>query len=490
MRFLTAIMILLGVYFSSCTKTPIFPDPGFDTTSEVVDTVRRDTIDVYNISMNAKVPNGVKSIVVLDGFTYKVVDQVNGYEGQTNFLLTYPINLKSVTDKDSTFSYIIKIVDKDDRSYNKAFSITVKAFSKPTIQISGADDILGLVSPLVDLKMLFETGLNTIRSYKVSFDGGVIDQGLLGDSLHAYNYSHVFSFAMVKGVDYKLKVELVDNKGTVGVKEVILKLIDLQRPSKVFVNSVSGGTSRLLYEIDLYYNWSKPERLDSMTRIIYSTLLVNGVSTTTQRFYSYHFTYNSLNKVSEITELLLGDSKYDTTSYHWTYAYDNEGRLLETKSEDDSKYNIKIGDWHADGRVKSYAYLPDWPITVDVPYHVTSSGEYVSAETFVVSSRRSIATTITPVVIPTYISELPPFYPFSTASLEEFQILFMWKYGYEWIHNYDVAKKDDFQSYFSVTPRYEFGYVTNANGRLEKILRKTVSTNGTRTLSREYLFAY
>ena len=490
MRFLTAILILLGVYLVSCTKTPIFPDPGFDATSDVVDTVRRDTIDVYTITMNVNVQNGVKEILVLDGFTYKQVDRVNGYEGQTKFVLSYPIDLKSVTEEDSTFSYIIKVVDNDSRSYNKAFSITVKPFSKPTIRISGADDVLGLVSPLVDLKMFFETGLNTIHGYKVSFNGSVLDQGLLGDSLHEYNYSHVFSLSMVKGQDYLLRVELSDDKGTVGVKEVILKLIDLQRPTKVFVNSVSSGVSKLLYEIDFYYNWSKPDRLDSMTRIIYSTVLINGISTPRVVYYSYHFRYNELNKLSEVTELLLGDVKYDTTNNHWTYAYDNEGRLLEVKSTDDAPKNILVGDWYADGRVKSYAYLPDWPITVDVPYHITNSGEYVTAESFIVSSRRAIATTITPVVIPSYMPEMPPFWPFNTALLEEFQVMFMWKYGYEWIHNYDEAKKDDFQAYFSVVPRYEFGYVTNANGRLDKILRRTVSTNGSRTLSREYLFAY
>ena len=73
-RLLYILILLFGVLWA-CSDEPGFPDPGLDTTRASVDTVRRDTIDTYRISMDISAPNGVEKIQVLNGRNYSVIQE-------------------------------------------------------------------------------------------------------------------------------------------------------------------------------------------------------------------------------------------------------------------------------------------------------------------------------------------------------------------------------------------------------------------------------
>lgn len=52
---------------------------------------------------------------------------------------------------------------------------------------------------MFELKVLFETGLNTIDSYQVLFEDEVIDEGNFPDTLmHEYRYKHLVMMDMEK----------------------------------------------------------------------------------------------------------------------------------------------------------------------------------------------------------------------------------------------------------------------------------------------------
>ncbi|MEG2341225.1 MAG: hypothetical protein RSB69_10810, partial [Odoribacter sp.] len=123
------IWVLLAGLLAACNDDPEFPDPGLDATSNVRDTVRRDTMDVYYLEMRVKAPNGVNTIQVLNGLNYAELDRLDEYAGQSDFLLRYAVDLKEITDRDTILNYLIKVEDNDMRSYNKAFQLVVKRFS-------------------------------------------------------------------------------------------------------------------------------------------------------------------------------------------------------------------------------------------------------------------------------------------------------------------------------------------------------------------------
>ena len=123
----------MGALLIACNDEPTFPDPGLDTTRDVYDTVRRDTIDTYYIEMHVKTMYPVKKIEILNGLNYQLIEEINQYNGQKDFMFRHPIDLKPINlDKDTTMNYIVKVVDKDDRSYNKAFAFDSSVVS-PTI---------------------------------------------------------------------------------------------------------------------------------------------------------------------------------------------------------------------------------------------------------------------------------------------------------------------------------------------------------------------
>ena len=129
-----ASIFALAACLVSCHKEITIPDPGFDMSETVLDTVRRDTTTSYSIAFNVKAPNGVESIKVLNGRTYEEIQEFPEYVGKTNFEFNHVFDLSNCDEeKDSLFIYNIKIKTKDGRGYNKSVRIQHLRLSHPEI---------------------------------------------------------------------------------------------------------------------------------------------------------------------------------------------------------------------------------------------------------------------------------------------------------------------------------------------------------------------
>lgn len=338
-RLLYILILLFGALWA-CNDEPEFPDPGLDTTRTSIDTVRRDTIDTYRISMNISAPNGVEKIEVLNGRNYGVIQEfTDDYRGKKEFTFDYDVDLRGIVN-DTTLLYIVKVIDRNMRSYNKGFTLNVKKFSSPDIKIAGGTDVLGLVSSVFQLKVQFETGLNTIDSYQILFEDEVIDEGSFPDTLiHEYKYKQVVDVEMEKNQEYDLRVKLVDNKGTVGEKTMKLRLVEMKRPVKVTVLR-NGSMNR---EYELFYDEGK-NRLDSMICTIASTGAVD----------LYTFGYAEDGKVSSWCDIKLDNREIEN---EFVYTYDDFGRLKTMDfSVESPSTAIDVVDWYDHGGVKSFYY--------------------------------------------------------------------------------------------------------------------------------------
>ncbi|MFR5658443.1 MAG: hypothetical protein ACLUDU_10935, partial [Butyricimonas faecihominis] len=244
-------LLLLVIGAWACLDEPEFPDPGLDATKSSIDTVRRDTIDTYWIAMNITAPNGIERIQVLNGRNYQVIEEFSSeYRGQKDVQFEYPVDLTSI-NVDTTLQYIVKVVDQRMRSYNKGFTLHVRKFSSPDIKVVGGADMMGLVSPVFELKALFETGLKPMASYRVLLGNEVIDENVFSDTLvYQYAYKRMIDTKMDWGKDYTIRIELKDNEGTLGVKEMKLRLIEMKRPFKI-AKSTEKGVS---FEMELFYD--------------------------------------------------------------------------------------------------------------------------------------------------------------------------------------------------------------------------------------------
>ncbi|MCG8580497.1 MAG: hypothetical protein MI866_11295 [Bacteroidales bacterium] len=475
MKQILFLTILLGSQYA-CQKEPTFPDPGFDTTSDVNVTVRRDTIDHYYLKADMKVPNGIRTIEILNGQTYEVVEEISDYNGQKDINFEYKVDLTSITTRDTTLYYTVRVLDKDLRTFNKAFSIEVKRFSEPTVIFSGlSGGTLGVVSQVFELQALFETGLYNMKRYTVKFDGKTIDQGTFETDTAHYNYSIVCNEPMIKGVDYTLSITLEDirkdEEDQIRTESIKVRLVDMKRPVKVFRYGYDRrtGVRSLHREMSFAYNIDKPHLLDS----IYGYFVRGLITGASYTQFSKKFSYNENNMVTGIVSY----SNYNEVG-GWNYTYDENSRLTGVYGNKPGQWDIVIKDWYEDGRIKTFMRDPQHGITIEeAPYLKSISGEMLFAESWITSRVRGITTEMTPIPNPLYNEYLPPLIPEEPRPSGEIDIylLLMKKYGPVSEHEFDESLGVNTDLYKAVRPDIIFTYGTDNEGNLIRFVMLTWS---------------
>ena len=129
-----ASVFAVAAVLASCHKDIIIPDPGFDMSETVLDTVLRDTSTTYHIAFNVKAPNGVRTIELLDGRTFESIMEFGEYAGKHDFEFSHVFDLSGCDpERDSMLVYNIKIRTNDNRGYNKSIRILHVRKSHPEI---------------------------------------------------------------------------------------------------------------------------------------------------------------------------------------------------------------------------------------------------------------------------------------------------------------------------------------------------------------------
>lgn len=167
-KYIFFVGILGMIFFQACQNDPVFPDPGFEIGDQRVE-VRRDTADFYNINIDMNVPNGVELIELLNAVDFNVEDEIHDYDGKRKFNFNYSIDLRSF-EEDTVLNYIIKVTDKDKRSFNQGIRIQVRRKSFPEILLVGGTD-LAVAAPAYVVKGIVSTGLNAIQSVQILYEG-------------------------------------------------------------------------------------------------------------------------------------------------------------------------------------------------------------------------------------------------------------------------------------------------------------------------------
>ena len=458
----------------ACGDDPAFPDPGLDNTRTSVDTVRVDTIERYLISMRVQAPNGVENIQVLNGRNYEVVEEFPDlYDGQTDFVFEYSIDLTHIT-VDTTLHYVVKVLDKDMRSYNKGFTLRVLKHSSPDIIFVGnTSDTWGLVSPVFEIKALFETGLNTIKSYKVYFEEEVVDEATFEDAIHEFKYKHLFNLEMYMGREYEMRFELTDDKGTVGVKELTLVLVEAQRPVKVTVSTPDYSPKA---ELMFYYN---PENDDLLDSIVYTNYrkVMEGSLLVLKGYYARHdFSYTQEGMVSQVAYASEDGNRLMEYSYI-PGTTQLEGIHNVTYPDND----ISVKDYYADGNVKSY--IAGTTLLVDNIHYVDDINgekqifaEYWDGTFDPLESERLCCMEVTSIQIPTYFPALPPFW--GDSKMEYLDELLFYKYVFAKVVNAETGEEES-----------QLTCETDERGQIKRLRRSSKDLLGRETYT-EYVFTY
>lgn len=211
---IVAALALASCLFS-CHKDITIPDPGFDMSETVLDTVYRDTTQVYRLAFNVKAPNGVRFIQLLNGRNFDVVQEFDEYANQTNFEFKHEFDFSSVDpERDSIFIYNIKIRTNDNRGYNKSIRIQQIRKSHPEM-VGPTSNTMNIFGRAFVFDGTIKTGFYPIETIKVSLNGEELMNLSAADlnGASTYRLYHKLTRDFEKGKTYTYSVYVKDNRG-------------------------------------------------------------------------------------------------------------------------------------------------------------------------------------------------------------------------------------------------------------------------------------
>ncbi|MFV0566313.1 MAG: hypothetical protein ACK5NB_10835 [Flavobacteriaceae bacterium] len=470
--YILLIGVLVIVAFQACESDPAFPDPGFELTDTRVE-IRRDTADYYDINLKMSVPNGVETIDLIDATNYNVLSAINDYNGKTNFNFDYRVDLTPF-EKDTVLNYIVKVVDTDNRSFNRGIRISVKGFSYPEVKLVGGNNV-AVVAPAYYVKGIVSTGLNTIGTVKIIFEGEEqysFEADPTSPLSEMVLKQLVFLGSMEAGITYNIDIMVTDSAGQSSTTTIaVTKGQDITRPIQInYVNS-SGALITVKFEYDTEENMTAFDYLFS----------TNGYN------YRHEFSYNTLKMVDTIFyRLIKSDGTYTDDKYNYINYEAGTKKItnIESQSIEYEGGNVIVGDIaveadnfvynDATGAILSF----DTSSTVNNIYYSDPFGlgeqifgEYWQLQSYMTrNDRRQHRSEYDPVIMPTYTEGMPPVLFTSSGVFDFSNEMFLNKY----IMTKTAATASSPSSLIRL-PSYT--YETDNQGKITKITRVFTSSS-------------
>ncbi|WP_161876156.1 hypothetical protein [Odoribacter sp. Z80] len=435
------IFLLLAGFWGACENEPEFPDPKFDSSATSEYTVRRDTADVFYLSCRMEVPNGIDYVEVMDvSDNYKVLERLEQYRGMTRLEFRYPVDLTSF-EQDTLLGFVVKICDVKQRTYNKAFQVEVKKRSVPEIHFTNGEYISAML-PFIALQASFSTGMVPIRNIVVKLDGQVKKTIKPERDTCDYVISNLILQGLSEMRPYVLELVLEDVQGRQAVaQQHVYRISKIEKPVKILVAGSMEG--------EIVLDYDEEERLE-------------GIELLGQ--FRMRLIYNeSGDRIIRIEEEEYGNYS-DRINYD--FEYDESGLLVSAKETGYSSAMASAIEYENDARNKRLKqFVSGAALLENIAYEEGfSSGEYIYSEEWpatiqnVYSGIRLRMTGYHPVLIPTYLEELP--YPLMRVMRwpQLFHDLFLTQY----VHMKTVNYLDENQV------KYFYTYSMDDKGRLSE----------------------
>ena len=448
------------LFFGACEDEPQFPDPGFDMLTDKELTIRRDTAEEFMLQLKVNALAGIEKIQILNGRNYNVIDELNQYNGQKEFVFQYPLSFEGIDkSRDSVLIYTVRIMTYDKRAYNSSFKINLLKLSVPEIT-TPYNGVIGTTIPLVLVKGDITTGMYTLESIKIFIDDNlqldVPKDEIQGLSTYSLNKIIPYNFENEK--DYNLCIEITDNKGQIRNENLTVRGVELKKPKTIDVleQNTIIGTYEFIY--------------DEQGRI--STYQYTDIK------YDYYnidatFIYDAQGHVSTL------DYYYTGVLLRVEYTYEEDGtlsRIVNKNANSGTEYDvIQNIRYREDGTISSFdAGITTFPEIQYADGFLPNEKLYIekweyNAGSMNLQARRKKAD-IMPVAMPTYIDGLSPLcLPLYIG--DGFAELFLQKY----IATRDVPGYSNTEAEGTTFP--EYSYITDDNGQLLEFIYKEYPTN-------------
>lgn len=316
--------------------------------------LKRDTADVYKISVPITSEEGLAKVSLINNADNKTIDEQTSFSNPNNYTYNYDFDLTPYTDN-TVVMLTLKIEDKEGQVVNKKITLTVKKFSELDVRFATESAIVSqfencnlkvtVVRGLIPLKeILVYVGTNLSETFDLSLD----------TEKDKYDLN-----VLVKGLqmgDNTVKVVVVDEKD-----QKFEKSITVNRMEAKIWSDVRG--------ISLNLNADDPYGMSSVSlevnREQFSDLPGNDKLyrlsfTSAMEALSLDFEYDG-DKVSKMSRIAW-DNDWMTGEFvklscmEYNYIYNSDGDLLKvTKGEAGSAASDYITDIvYESGNIKSY----------------------------------------------------------------------------------------------------------------------------------------
>lgn len=213
------VLLCAAIGFIACSKDEVGMQPIFDSSNVTLE-MKRDTADVYQISLPIESEEGLAKISLVNDVTGEVLDEVTTFSDMYSYVYNYTLDLTSYTES-TVLMLTLNIEDQAGQKVTKKITLTINF---PVVEISFAGDNLQSQFEDYNLKVTIDKGVTMLQKVDVYLASELSGTLTLDPSLERQEVNvHVSGLEMG---DNLLKVVVLDEFGQEFSKEVTIKRIE------------------------------------------------------------------------------------------------------------------------------------------------------------------------------------------------------------------------------------------------------------------------
>lgn len=315
--------------------------------------IKRDTADVYKISLPITSEEGLSKVSLIDNATNKAIDEQTSFSNPNNHTYTYDFDLTPYTDN-TVVMLTLKIEDKAGQIVNKKITLTVKKFSELDVRFATEGTITTQFEDC-NLKVTVVRGMIPLKEIQVYVGTKLSSSFDLTLDAEQSKYDFNVLVAGLQMDDNTVKVIVIDEKEQEFAKEITVKRIKAMTWANIDNAGYNGDVTDWMgmAAMEIVVNDKRPGDLPGTDKLYRLAFYPYGNGTTVDFEYS-------ADKVTKMTlsTVNFGDGSFDVMSVNAIYAYNynEDGDLVKVVYTDETgasrDYITDIV--YESGNIKSY----------------------------------------------------------------------------------------------------------------------------------------